>query len=406
MRALVKKKPTNPPQWYEGLELKDKPEPQVSAERPVKLNIISAGICGTDVGIYQGKDALANAMAKLSTDEVITGHEFCGRVAELHPSARIFIAQLLLRRRNTTPDVMAYCQGKTVDELARDENFEAFLNKHFYASAEMHFTCGRCLQCRTGHEHVCKKTIGKGMHEDGAFTEYMVIPANRLVLFEDGEISPDIISFMDALGNAVHTAQSADLVGKNILITGAGVQGLGSCAVARQLGANRIYVTDAQAAAGAGSVIDKLAIATKLGADAVFNVATEAGREELRDTIAQDTDNTGVDVVFEMSGNYRAYEQMFENVRMGGTILLLGLPAGALTVDFSKNIIFKGLTIRGIYGRRVFDTWDLMRYLLGNGLEDIILKSGIITHRLPIADFETGFQALISGEAVKVLLKP
>ena len=220
MRALVKKKPTNPPQWYEGLELKDKPEPQVSAERPVKLNIISAGICGTDVGIYQGKDALANAMAKLSTDEVITGHEFCGRVAELHPSARIFIAQLLLRRRNTTPDVMAYCQGKTVDELARDENFEAFLNKHFYASAEMHFTCGRCLQCRTGHEHVCKKTIGKGMHEDGAFTEYMVIPANRLVLFEDGEISPDIISFMDALGNAVHTAQSADLVGKNILITG------------------------------------------------------------------------------------------------------------------------------------------------------------------------------------------
>ena len=154
------------------------------------------------------------------------------------------------------------------------------------------------------------------------------------------------------------------------------------------------------------ALIDKLAIATKLGADAVFNVATEAGREELRDTIAQDTDNTGVDVVFEMSGNYRAYEQMFENVRMGGTILLLGLPAGALTVDFSKNIIFKGLTIRGIYGRRVFDTWDLMRYLLGNGLEDIILKSGIITHRLPIADFETGFQALISGEAVKVLLKP
>ena len=405
MQALVKKKPINPPAWYEGLELAEKPEPEVSVARPVKIKIISAGICGTDVGIYAGKDSLANAMAKIKGNDVILGHEFCGRVVAIHDSAKLAVAQLLLRKKLSQAAAVNYVAGKIAQALARDSGLVDFLNKNFYVSAEMHFTCGQCLQCRTGHQYVCNKTIGKGLHEDGAFTDYMVVPVNRLVLFEFGEAPPEIISFMDALGNAVHTAQSADIVGKNILITGAGVQGLMSCAVARQLGANKIFITNYNRQSS-GQQVDKLAIAQKLGADFVFDVAAVTGQKALKETVAEQTDQTGVDVVFEMSGHYDAFKQAFENIRLGGTLLLLGLPAGKLEVDFSKEVVFKGLTIKGIYGRRVFDTWDLMRYLLAKGLAKTILESGIITHQLALRDFEQGFGALLNGQAIKVLLKP
>lgn len=404
MKALIKKNPTNPPQWYQGLEIIDRDEPQVTPERPVKIATVSAGICGTDVGIYLGKDSLAIAMSKNKSENVILGHEFCGQITELHDSAKLFVATLLLRKKLVTPPVIAYVGSASPKELAERVDFVDFLNQHFYVSAEMHFTCKDCLQCRIGHEHVCKKTIGKGLHEDGAFTDFMILPADRLVLFEKGEVHPDIISFMDALGNAVHTAQSTDVVGKTILITGAGVQGLMSAAVARQLGANKIFITDVVPQDHVG--VDKFSIAKKLGVDGVFDVGTEAGRMALAQTIAQETDNTGVDVVFEMSGNYRAYTSAFASVRMGGELLLLGLPAGKLEVDFTTDVVFKGLTIKGIYGRRIFDTWDLMRYLLAKGLEKTILDSGIITHRLPLAEFNTGFQALMNGQAIKVLLKP
>lgn len=405
MKALVKQKPTAPPAWYQGLELIDRPEPQVSPERPVKIQTISAGICGTDIGIYNGKDSLAIAMAKIAGDNVILGHEFCGRLVDIHPSALVEVAQLVLRQRLISPAVITYLAGTMAAQLAVRPDFVAFLNQNFYVSAEMHFTCGQCLQCRIGHQHVCKKTIGKGLHEDGAFTDFMVIPANRLVLFEVGEVAPEIISFMDALGNAVHTAQSTDLVGKTVLITGAGVQGLMSCAVASQLGANKIFVTDVIPKQAAG-LVDKLGIAQKLGATAVFDVGRAEGRQALVETIAKETDQTGVDVAFEMSGSYEAYATALANLRMGGELLLLGLPAKKMAVDFSTDVVFKGLTIKGIYGRRVFDTWDLMRYLLAKGLESKILNSGIITHQLPLERYEEGFQALINGQAIKVLLKP
>lgn len=405
MRALVKKKPNNPPAWYQGLELIDRPEPQVSLERPVKIKIISAGICGTDVGIYNGKDSLAIAMTKIAGDDVILGHEFCGRLVDIHPSARLEVAELVLRQRLISPAVIEYLAGTSAAELAKRPDFIEFLNQHFYVSAEMHFTCGQCLQCRIGHQHVCKKTIGKGLHEDGAFTDFMVIPANRLVLFEVGEVAPEIISFMDALGNAVHTAQSTDLVGKTVLITGAGVQGLMSCAVASQLGANKIFVTDVIPKQAPG-LVDKLGIAKKLGATTVFDVGRAEGQQALVETIAKETDQTGVDVAFEMSGNYQAYATALASLRMGGELLLLGLPAKKMEIDFSTDVVFKGLTIKGIYGRRIFDTWDLMRYLLAKGLESKILNSGIITHQLPLERYEKGFQALINGQAIKVLLKP
>jgi len=402
MKALIKKKPINPPEWYKGLEIADMPEPEVSAERPVKLKIVSSGICGTDVGIYQGKDSLAIAMSRLKQDKVILGHEFCGRVQEIHKSAREQVAQMIIRRDNRSSKVKSYLEGKSVEDLTRDKKFVEFLRDNFYVTAEMHFTCGNCIQCRIGDEHVCKGTIGKGILEDGSYTEYMVAPANRLVFIEEGEIAPEIISFMDAIGNGVHTAQSADLVGKTLLITGAGVQGLCSLAIARMMGANKIFITDAVRQGG----VDKLSIAKKLGADGVFDAGTDEGRASLAETIAHETDNTGVDIVFEMSGNYKAYEQALKSVRMGGTLLLLGLPAGKMEIDFSTDVIFKGLTIKGIYGRRVFDTWDLMRYLLSRGLDKKILESGVITHQLPLADYKKGFEALCNGEAIKVILKP
>lgn len=405
MKALIKKKPTNPPAWYRGLEIAEKQEPAVSTERPIKIQTISAGICGTDVGIYAGKDSLAIAMAKNASADVILGHEFCGRITEIHPTALLAVAEQLLRKRLTTKPVIDYVGKASATTLAQRKDFVDFLQQHFFVSAEMHFTCGQCLQCRIGHQHVCKKTIGKGLHEDGAFTDFMVIPANRLVLFEVGEVAPEIISFMDALGNAVHTAQSADVVGKTVLITGAGVQGLMGCAVAKQLGANKVFVTDVIPPDGK-NLADKLGIAKKLGATATFNVINQAGREALATAVAQETDSTGVDIVFEMSGSQAAYQTGFDQIRMGGTMLLLGLPPGKIEVDFSTAVVFKGLTIKGIYGRRVFDTWDLMRYLLAKGLDKKILDSGIITHQLPLADFDQGFQALLNGQAIKVLLKP
>ncbi|NUM25592.1 MAG: zinc-binding dehydrogenase [Candidatus Buchananbacteria bacterium] len=403
MKALVKKRPTNPPAWYVGLDYIDKPEPSVTPERPVKVQIISTGICGTDVGIYQGKDSLAQSMAKNKDEETILGHEFCGRISEIHDSAKTEVASLLLRKKLLNKKLADYVEGKTAKQLASGADFVEFLNKNFYVSAEMHFTCLECLQCRTGHQHVCKKTIGKGIHEDGAYTDFMVVPANRLVLFEVGEVPPEIISFMDAIGNGVHTCQSADLVGRTILITGAGLQGLMSCAIAKQLGAGKIFITDVIPDKAS---LDKLGIAKKIGADFTFNVGKPEGLAALRETIAKETDNTGVDIVFEMAGHYSAYNVIFDSVRMGGTILMLGLPAGKLELDFSNQVIFKGLTIKGIYGRRVFDTWDLMRYLLANGLTETILRSGVITHQLPLAEYDQGFQALINGQAIKVLLKP
>jgi len=406
MKAVTKKTPQNPPEWYQGLDWSERPEPKGSEARPVKVKIVSAGICGTDVGIYQGKDALANAMAGNKDKDVILGHEFCARIVEVHDSARIFMAKLLLRRKNSKKEVVDFIGKRTPEEISKDENFINILHTHFFVSGEMHFTCGECLQCRIGDEHVCKEVIGKGLHEDGAFTDYMLLPANRIILFEDDEIPPQIISFMDALGNTVHMGQSVDLVGRSVLITGAGVQGLMSTAVVKQMGAANVFVTDVAPKEKTARTVDKLAVARKLGADFTFDVGTEEGRASLQKTIAEETEDTGVDVVFEMAGAYAAYKTAFDSLRMGGTLVLLGLPAGKMEVDFSKEIVFKGLTIKGIYGRRVFDTWDLMRFLLAKGLSETLLSSGIVTHELPLEKYDEGFQALLKGEAIKVLLKP
>lgn len=402
MKALIKRKPQTAA-WYKGLELTDKPTPQSSSERGVKVRVVYAGICGTDVGIYQGKGSLAESMSRLSVPEVIIGHEFCGRIVELHDTARKPVAELLLKHKAISPKVKEFLYSRTLEQLTADKQLVSFLEENFYVTAEMHITCGICKQCRSQEEHMCKNTVGKGMHEDGIFAEYAVLPVNRLVLIEVGEIPPQIIGFMDALGNAVHTAQSAPISGRNVLITGAGVQGLMACAVAKAMGADKIFVTDVTPSTP--EAVDKLSLAKNLGAMA-FDVGSAAGQKALTRAVAEATDSTGVDVVFEMSGNYTAYVQALANVRMGGIILLLGLPTGKMEIDFAKEVVFKGLTIKGIYGRRIFDTWQLMRKLLAEGLISTLLSSGIITHELPLEFFEQGFSALNQGKAIKVLLKP
>src|SRR3989344_6586788 len=406
MQALVKKKPkADPKDWYTGLDLIEKEEPKTSEERPVKVEVISAGICGTDVGVYLGKESLGITLMKLHSDNVTLGHEFCGRITEVaDEKAKEYLADLVLDADFKNLRVRSYIEGKNAKKIAAQADFVSFLNKNFFVAGEMHFTCGKCLQCTHNEEHVCKNTIGKGLHEDGAFASFMVMPANRIVLFEHGEVDPRIISFMDALGNGVHTAQSAEIKGKTILVTGVGVQGVMSIAVAKAMGAGHVYATDVVPKDHKG--VDKLGVALKIGADAAFDVGTPEGITALKDRIMKDTDNTGVDVVFEMSGSYDAYKQIFHLIRMGGTLLLLGLPAGKMEVDFSTSIIFRGLVIKGIYGRRIWETWKLMRGLLRAGLEKTLLSSGIITAELPLSDYDKGFQMLVRGDAIKVLLKP
>ena len=406
MRALVKKKPKGDPKnWYVGLDLVEKKEPYTTKDRPVKIEVVSGGICGTDVGVYLGKESLGITLKKLKSEDVTLGHEFSGKIVEVSErKAKEYLARLLLNGDFKNKKVKKYISSKSVKNLAGRTDFVQFLRDNFYVAGEMHFTCGNCLQCTHGEEHVCKNTIGKGLHEDGAFANFMVMPANRIVLFEKGEIDPRIISFMDALGNAVHVAQSAEIKGKTVLVTGVGVQGLMSIACAKAMGAGRIYATDIVPKNHTGA--DKLGIARKLGASAVFDVGTMEGVVALKQRIMRDTDNTGVDVVFEMSGSYEAYKQIFQLIRMGGTLLLLGLPAGKMEVDFSTDIIFRGLTVKGIYGRRIWETWELMRKLLKAGLEKTLLDSGIITVELPLAEYDKGFKMLIQGDAIKVLLRP
>lgn len=411
MKAIIKKRPALDQEWYQGLSLAEKPEPQVTKPNEVKLKVKYAAICGTDVSIYKGTEALKNSMSSLKTPEVTIGHEFCGELVEMGEDARQQIVDLLYSRHFHNQKVSDFLSGHQPADLIESSDLLPFIKDNFYLTAEMHIVCGRCYQCLIGEGHVCRHTFIKGLHQDGAFAEFVVVPAENLVLFAKGEIPPEIIAFMDAIGNAVHTVQSTEVAGKSVLILGLGIQGLMAIAVAKKLGAAKIFVTDA-ADPGRGLTSEKLErtkfpLAKNLGADYCFDVASEEGSQALAQTIHKETGQTGVDAVLEMSGSYRAFNDAFKNIRMGGTLALLGLPSGQLPVDFSKEIIFKGVTIKGVIGRRIFDTWELMRSLLTQGgLSEEILKNKIITHQLPLARFEEGFKALSSGDGLKVILCP
>ena len=408
MRAIVKPRPVEGAEWPKGMQLTTKPEPTLEDSGDVLIEVFAGAVCGTDVGIYQGKPSLRTEMLKARTDPVTIGHEFSGRIVAAGARARSHLARLVVAKARTQPDLKRAVGRKSASSLSSDPKFISFLEKKFFATAEMHVTCGTCYQCRQGEFHVCRNTIIKGVHDDGAWAEYVRVPARNIRLFFGRTIPPEIISFMDALGNATHTVMSAPVRDRSVAILGCGVQGLMAVAVAKWAGAKRIYVTDASHDNFTHEklVSNRFALARQYGADHCFDMALPDEQKNLVETVKSETENTGVDAAFEMSGSYHAYEDAARILRMGGIFSLLGLPSGTMQVDFAKNIIFSGITVHGIIGRRVFQTWDQMETLLRNGLAKQFIKTGFITHRLPLERFEDGFAAIRSGDAYKVLFQP
>jgi threonine 3-dehydrogenase len=253
-------------------------------------------------------------------------------------------------------------------------------------SGEGHLIGKNSRQSRAGKFHLDPQTRGIGVNEQGAFAEYLRLPAFNVVPLPD-EISDDIGAILDPLGNAVHTALSFDLVGEDVLVTGAGPIGIMAAAVARHVGARHVVITDVNQ--------DRLDLAARVADVVTVNVATQ----ELAETVSKLKMREGFDVGLEMSGNQRALDQMVEALVMGGRIALLGIPPGKSPVDWSR-IVFKAITIKGVYGREIFETWYKMIAMLQNGLD----VSAVITHRFAVDDFEQGFAAMKSGQSGKVVL--
>ncbi|HET7675763.1 MAG TPA: L-threonine 3-dehydrogenase, partial [Gammaproteobacteria bacterium] len=338
MKALVKAKAA------EGIWMQDMPVPKVG-HNDVLIKIRRTAICGTDIHIYNWDEWAQKTIPVPMT----VGHEFVGEIVELGGEV----------------------QGLTVGQRV---------------SGEGHITCGHCRNCRAGRRHLCPNTQGVGVNRPGCFAEYLSIPAVNVFPLPD-EIPDEIAAFLDPLGNATHTALSFDLIGEDVLITGAGPIGCMAAAIARHAGARYVVVTD---------VNDyRLDLARKMGADRVVNV----GRDKLRDTMRELGMREGFDVGLEMSGNPQALRQLLETMRHGGNVALLGIPPGDTAIDWNQ-VIFKGLVIKGVYGREMFETWYKMIAMLQSGLN--VRK--VITHRMKAADFAQGFALMKQGSCGKVVL--
>jgi threonine 3-dehydrogenase len=329
------------------------------------------------------RDEMLNGRAVDRYRPIIIGHEFCGEVVEI---------------------------GEDVDP--------GIVRVGHYVTSEMHISCGHCQQCRTGQRHICKNIRVKGLHLDGAFAEYVVVPCENIIDLESfggrEVIPPRFGAFLDALGNAVHTVMEGDVAGKTVAILGCGAQGLMSAAVARTLGASRIYITDfsnPQGSFDAGRLAGRFETARALGADFCFDTNEEAApgqRQELLER-ARDEHGGGIDVVLEMSGAEAAYNDAGTLVKNGGQILLLGIPSRPLrSFDFGKYAVWKGVTIRGIFGRRMFETWHAMLDLLASEKSQLKarLEKIIALEPVPLSEFERGFELVRSHEVVKLLLEP
>src|SRR3954464_13963733 len=338
MPALVKR------ERKEGLWLEEVPRPTFGIN-DVLIEVLKTGICGTDVHIYNW-DAWAQ---KTIPVPMVVGHEFVGRIVEVGSNVQDFHA------------------GDIV-------------------SGEGHIVCGRCRNCLAGRRHLCKNTQGVGVNRDGAFAEYLCIPATNAV-HVDPAIPLDVLSCFEPLGNAVHTALHFDLVGEDVLITGAGPIGCMATAVAKQAGARNIVVTDVNP--------DRLALAKRMGATRVVDVS----KEKLPDVQRELGMKEGFDVGLEMSGNPRALSDMIDNMFHGGRIALLGIMPDKAAIDWNK-VVFNMLTIRGVYGREMYETWYKMTALIQSGLD----ISPVITHRMPFTEFQRGFDLMSSGKSGKIVL--
>lgn len=338
MDALVKPAPGP------GLELRRVPVPTPGAGE-VLIKIHKTAICGTDVHIYKWDDW----SQKHLTPPVITGHEYVGEIAELGAG------------------VTGYTVGQRV-------------------SGEGHIVCHMCRNCRSGNSQWCKHTRGVGVERDGAFAEYLCIPATNVVPVSE-DIDEDIVSFFDAYGNATHTALMFDLVGEDVLITGAGPIGIMAVAISRFAGARRVVITDVNEY--------RLGLAKQMGATATVNLRDE----KLEDIMKAQGITEGFDVGMEMSGNGAALNQLLGAMRNGGKVSLLGIAGPGTTIDWN-DVIFKGLTLQGIYGRKMYETWYKMSAMVQAGLD----LSPIVTHRFHYTEFEKGFEAMMSGQSGKVVL--
>ena len=328
----------------EGLWMQTAPVPEIGPD-DVLIRINKTGICGTDIHIWNWDEWAQKTIPV----PLITGHEFTGEIVEL---------------------------GRNVKELTLGQR----------CSGEGHLIGKQSRQSRAGKFHLDPETRGIGVNEHGAFAEYLRLPAFNVVPLPD-EINDDIGAILDPLGNAVHTALSFDLLGEDVLITGAGPIGIMAAAVARHAGARNVVITDINQ--------DRLDLATKVADVTPVNVT----RTDLADIQAQLKITQGFDVGLEMSGNQIALDQMIEAMVMGGRIALLGIPPGKSPVDWSR-IVFKAITLKGIYGREIFETWYKMIAMLQNGLD----VSGIITHRFGVKNYDKGFAAMKSGHSGKVVL--
>ena len=261
-------------------------------------------------------------MSRAIKAQIIIGHEFCGIPVEAGSHARVRLARILGHTGGHDALVSDFIRGRDVTQVANDPKLMEFVQEHFYCSAEMHITCGWCHQCRLGQRHVCQNTIIKGVHDDGAFAEYLVVPAWNLLLFRRNELPTEIIAFMDALGNAVHTVQSIDIAGKSVAILGCGVQGLMATAVARHSGASHIYVTDftpPSSSWGPEHTEQTLfSMARRFGADHCFDLSLPESRERLLWSVKEETDGTGVDTVLENVGKLRVLSRCPRSCSNGG----------------------------------------------------------------------------------------
>lgn len=342
MKALVKAEPGP------GLRLQEVPRPQVGPH-DVLIRVKATSICGTDLHIYRWDPWAAGRLRP----PLIVGHEFCGEVVE---------------------------RGHEVREVALGD----------FVSAESHVTCGLCDLCRTGRGHLCRKTRILGVDRDGCFAEYVAIPAINAWV-DPPEMSPEIASLQENFGNAVHTAFATDLRAKKVLVTGCGPVGLMTIATAKAGGARAVYATDLSRY--------RLELARKMGADATFDAAQDGWVEAVRAA----TEGEGVDVLLEMSGAPAAFAGGFALLKPGGEAALLGLPGRPLTFDFSELLIFKGIKVYGIVGRRLWQSWYQVRGLLRSGAVDL---SPLVTHRFPLERYEEAFELMASGECGKVVLVP
>ena len=341
MRAIVKT------QRAPGLELKEVPEP-TCGPTDILIRVRHAGVCGTDLHIADW-DEWAQGRVK---PPVVVGHEFAGEVVDVGEEA-----------------AGQFQKGQPV-------------------TAEGHIICGHCRQCRTGNGHICRFTQIIGVDRNGAFADYIAMPASNVMPL-DG-IPTTTGAIMDPLGNAFHTVLSPDIAGSTVLVLGCGPIGCFAVGIARAAGAARVIASDVNPV--------RLELARRMGAQVVLNAA----EEDVEARVLAETRGEGADLVCEMSGHPSALKQALRTVRLGGRVHLLGLPKGEVALNLSTDLIFKGATVYGVIGRKMFETWNQMRSFLSSGLLD---PTPVVTHRFPLANIDGALEAIRSGAAGKVILE-